>query len=168
MKLLRFGHVLGGALLVTGTSIGAGMLALPVISSLGGFFPSIVVYFVSWAIMSATGLLFLEISIDMTKDANIISMADKYLGNAGKIFSWIVYLFLFYCLSIAYISGGAALIKSIVGDFLSINSCSLLFTLIFGLFVIRFIVWLSRRSRFCCLDCRDYQSRQIRWPTNHR
>ena len=30
-------HVLGGALLVAGTSIGAGMLGLPVVTGVGGF-----------------------------------------------------------------------------------------------------------------------------------
>lgn len=85
--------------------------------------------------MTATGLLFLEIALDMPKDSNIISMADRYLGKAGKIFSWIVYLFLFYCLSIAYISGGGALVKNLVGDYLSPNSCSLLFAIFFGFFV---------------------------------
>jgi len=135
MKLLSFGHILGGALLVAGTSIGAGMLALPVVSCLGGFFSSIFIYLISWTIMSFTGLLFLEITLDMSKDSNIISMADKYLGKLGKIFSWIIYLFLFYCLSVAYISGGGALIKSLVGNYLSLNTCSLLFAIIFGIFV---------------------------------
>jgi len=135
MKILHHGHVLGGALLVAGTSIGAGMLALPVVSAMGGFFPSLIIYIISWAIMSATGMLFLEIALDMRKDSNIISMADRYLGKGGKTFSWIVYLFLFYCLSIAYISGGGALLKSVVGDSLTLSSCSLIFAVVFGCFI---------------------------------
>lgn len=135
MKLLHFGHILGGALLIAGTSIGAGMLGLPIVSAPGGFFPSLIVYIISWAVMSATGLLFLEIALNMKKDSNIISMADKYLKRGGKIFSWIVYLFLFYCLSVAYVSNGGAFINSLFGGHLSLEISLLLFVLFFGLFV---------------------------------
>lgn len=135
MKILKHGHVLGGALLVAGTSIGAGMLALPIVSAAGGFLPAILIYIICWAVMTATGLLYLELALDMRKDSNIISMASRYLGRSGKVFSWIIYLFLFYCLSVAYISGGGVFIKSLVGDFLSLELSALVFVIIFGLFV---------------------------------
>jgi tyrosine-specific transport protein len=99
------GSVLGGSLLVAGTSIGGGMLALPVLTSLAGFLPSIVVYFFCWLFMASTGLLFLEISQWMKGEANIVSMAERTLGKPGKYFSWAIYLFLFYCLTVAYMVG---------------------------------------------------------------
>jgi tyrosine-specific transport protein len=99
------GSVLGGSLLVAGTSIGGGMLALPVLTSLAGFMPSIVIYLLCWLFMASTGLLFLEISQWMRGEANIISMAERILGRAGKYFAWVVYLFLFYCLTVAYMVG---------------------------------------------------------------
>ena len=37
-------RIVGGTLLVAGTSIGAGMLALPVVTALGGFFPAFFIY----------------------------------------------------------------------------------------------------------------------------
>ncbi len=132
----NFIKILGGALLVAGTSVGAGMLALPVVSAMGGFFPSILIYVVTWIVMTATGFLYLEIALNMPKDSNIISMAEKYLGKTGKVFSWIVYIFLFYCLSIAYISGGAGLIQSVFSN-LSLNVAALIFVLFFGFFVYR-------------------------------
>ncbi len=135
MKILKHAHILGGAFLVAGTSIGAGMLALPIVSAMGGFFPAIVVYLICWAVMTATGLLYLEIALDMRKDSNIISMASRYLGRSGKVFSWIIYLFLFYCLSVAYISGGGAFIKSLAGDYLSLSAAALIFTILFSIFV---------------------------------
>ncbi|NGX44712.1 MAG: hypothetical protein K1060chlam3_00887, partial [Candidatus Anoxychlamydiales bacterium] len=44
MKKLKFqpGSVLGGMLLIAGSCIGAGMLGLPVLLGLTGFFPSII------------------------------------------------------------------------------------------------------------------------------
>jgi tyrosine-specific transport protein len=137
MKIKNFGHILGGALLVAGTSIGAGMLALPVVTSLGGFWPSILIYLISYVIMISSGFLYLEIAIGMPKDSNIISMSSKYLGNKGKVFSWIVYLFLFYCLSIAYLSVGGSLIKALFLDKISLNTAILIYVLIFGFIVYR-------------------------------
>lgn len=107
------GNVFGGALLVAGTSIGGGMLALPVLTSLAGFIPSFVAYFLCWLFMASTGLLFLEISQWMKGEANIVSMAQKTIGKGGKIFAWIVYLFLFYCLTVAYMVGCGNIILEI-------------------------------------------------------
>lgn len=96
-------NVLVGALLVAGTSIGGGMLALPVLTSVTGFIPSLFIYLLCWLFMASTGLLFLEITQWMHKEANIVSMAQRTLGKGGKIAAWILYLFLFYSLNIAYI-----------------------------------------------------------------
>ncbi|MBA3957789.1 MAG: tyrosine transporter [Parachlamydiaceae bacterium] len=98
----RFGVTIG-ALLVAGTSIGGGMLALPILTSVTGFVPSLFIYLLCWLFMASTGLLFLEITQWMHKEANIISMANFTLGRAGKIAAWVLYLFLFYSLNIAYI-----------------------------------------------------------------
>ncbi len=103
-------------MLVAGTAIGAGMLALPVATSLAGFIPSCVVFLACWLFMLATGLLFLEISLWLPKDANIVSMADHMLGKLGRIACALVYLFLFYCLTVAYSAGGGGFITAIVGE----------------------------------------------------
>ncbi len=110
------GSTFHGILLVAGTSIGGGMLALPVLTSLGGFLPSITVYFFCWLFMTCTGLLFLEISLWMHKDANIVSMSERTLGFWGKAFAWVLYLFLFYSLSVAYIVGCGDLISQFAGN----------------------------------------------------
>ncbi|MBA2728368.1 MAG: tyrosine transporter [Parachlamydiaceae bacterium] len=108
------GTILKGALLVAGTSIGGGMLALPVLTSLGGFLPSIVVYLFCWMFMTATGLLFVELALSMDKGVNLISMSQRTLGWGGKALSWILYLGLFYCLSVAYIVGCANLLSQLL------------------------------------------------------
>ncbi len=131
--------LLGGALLVTGTAIGAGMLALPVATCLGGFVPACLIYLICWLFMAAAGLLLLEICLWMPEDANIISMASHLLGPAGKLVSWVLYIFLFYCLMIAYTSGGGnfmgLVIEKLTGYAVP-RWCSLaLFVVIFGLIV---------------------------------
>lgn len=120
-------RIIGGTLLVAGTSIGAGMLALPVVTALGGFLPAFFIYLLCWAFMSCTGLLLLELCLKLPPDANLVSMAAAYLGKPGKYFAWALYLFLFYCLTIAYISGGSGLLNDWLGGKLPLWSTELIF-----------------------------------------
>ncbi|WP_249274147.1 aromatic amino acid transport family protein [Parachlamydia sp. AcF125] len=121
-----------GTLLIAGTSVGGGMLALPVLTSLGGFVPSLVIYLLCWLFMASTGLLFLEISLWMGKESNIVSMAEQTLGFPGKMVAWIVYLFLFYCLTVAYIVGCGDLVVNLFSNSLSEWMGSLLFVACFA------------------------------------
>ena len=113
MKLMNRELIIG-ILLVAGTCIGGGMLALPVLTSLGGFIPSMVIFFLCWLFMAGTGLLFLEVCHWMDGDTNIVSMAGKTLGRKGKVFAWLLYLFMFYCLTLAYIVGCGNLVTQIL------------------------------------------------------
>lgn len=110
----RPGSLFGGTLLVAGTCIGGGMLALPVFTSLGGFVPSLFLYFVCWAFMACTGLLYLEVCQWMGVETNIISMAEYTLGRPGKLFAWAIYIFLFYSLTVAYIVGCGNLVTQVL------------------------------------------------------
>lgn len=114
----RFGHLFGGTLLVAGTSIGVGMLALPVATSAGGFVPAVFIYLLCWIFMLCTGLLILEACNWCPKDANLITLANSLLGKSGKICCWILYLFLFTCLMVAHVASGGNVVNEISGDFI--------------------------------------------------
>lgn len=109
------GHVVGGTLLIAGTTIGVGMLALPVATGSGGFIPSMIIYLICWAFMLCTGLLLLEVSLWMPKDTSFISMAEKILGPVGRNIFWVVYLFLFVTVMIAHAAGGGSVLLDITG-----------------------------------------------------
>ena len=116
MHLLKSrGSVFGGTLLIAATTIGVGMLALPIATGGGGFFPAISIYLVCWLFMLCTGLLLLEVCLWLPKDANLISMAGKLLGPIGQGVCWIVYLFLFITVMIAHVAGGGEILQSILG-----------------------------------------------------
>jgi len=108
------------------------MLALPVATCLGGFFPSAVIYLLSWLFTAATGLLLLEICLWLPQDANLISMGGHLLGKTGKVINWLLYLFLFYSLTIAYIAGGGGFFQAITNGYLSSSEAMIIFTVIFG------------------------------------
>jgi tyrosine-specific transport protein len=85
--------------------------------------------------MMSTGLLFLEISLWLGKDANIISMAEYTLGKWGKYIAWGLYLFLFYCLTLAYIVGAGNLFVEAMNGSLTNWQAQIFFLLLFAPFV---------------------------------
>lgn len=104
--------MIGGILFIPATAIGAGMLALPVVSGFAGFWPTILCFVFYWILMTYSALLMVEVNLWMAKPAsNMITMASVTLGNGGKAVSWLAYLFLLYALTTAYLAGSGAMIK---------------------------------------------------------
>ena len=133
------GSFLGGILLVAGCCIGAGMLGLPALSATAGFIPSLFLFILCWLFMVCTGLLLLEVNLWFDKDVSIISMVGITLGKIGQGLSWLLYLFLFYSLMVAYIAASGMLFSDFVQDIVGINISpwlgSLIFTIIFGILI---------------------------------
>jgi tyrosine-specific transport protein len=102
---------MSGVLLISGTCIGAGMLALPVVTGASGFWPFMGINTLCWLFMLATGLLFLEATLWMHEGANVLSMAERFLGPIGKWAGGASFLFLYYCLMVSYISGVTPLLS---------------------------------------------------------
>jgi tyrosine-specific transport protein len=134
VKASPAGSMLGAILLITGSCVGAGMLALPIVTGLAGFFPSLVMFLIAWAFMLLSALLMIEINGWFKEQVNIISMAGHSLGQLGRSLSWVLYLFLFYALSVAYISGSGSLASTMLSKFISIPSWlgGLFFVVLFG------------------------------------
>lgn len=126
------GHVIGGSLLISATTIGVGMLALPVATGPGGFWPSIIIYFLCWAFMLCTGLLLLEVCSWMPPESNLITMANRLLGRAGKIICWLVYLFLFETVMIAHVAGGGSITSEIFSGGLGLIPSMIFYVLLFS------------------------------------
>jgi tyrosine-specific transport protein len=131
--------LLGGILLVAGTTIGAGMLALPVVTGFAGFIPSSLLLIAFWIFMTFTALLVLEVNLWMEPHINMISMARKTLGKWGEGVSWITYLFLLYSLTTAYIAGSGPIVLDIIEAFTGFHAEPWMgpipLLLIFGFFV---------------------------------
>lgn len=135
------GSIIGGSLLIAGSCIGAGMLALPILTGLSGFFPSLVMFFCAWLFMTTTALLMVEINGWFSEQVNIVSMAGHSLGRFGRMVSWTLYLFLFYALLVAYISGSGSLFSTFFKSKIPIWGGSLFFVVLFG-----YVVYLGTRA----------------------
>jgi tyrosine-specific transport protein len=147
-KLNRF---VGAVLLVSGTTIGAGMLALPASSGFSGFLPSLILMTAIWLFMMATAFYLLEVNLRFPGESNIISMIHKTLGKGSEAFAWILYLLLLYALLSAYIVGCGQLLSEftavIFKNSLPLWLLSVGISVFFGFFVFFgtvLIDWLNR------------------------
>ena len=103
---------IGCILILIGTSIGAGMLAMPLASSIITFPTAMVLLFCAWWVMSLTGLFILEVNLKMPKSRTHFStMAKATTGSLGQAIAWISTLCLFYSLISAYTAGNSSLIQ---------------------------------------------------------
>ncbi|NAW64187.1 tyrosine transporter TyrP [Photobacterium halotolerans] len=98
----------GSTLIIAGTTIGAGMLALPLASAGLGFTTATLTMVGIWALMVYTALLMLEVHQHADPSATLHSLAKELLGTKGQIVANIAMMFLFYALCAAYIAGGGA------------------------------------------------------------
>ncbi len=147
-------RLIGGILLIIGTSIGGGMLALPISNSTIGFFGSTLLLIAAWIIMTVGALAILEVNLWFASGSNLPSMAQNTLGKTGKIITWIAYLFLLYALLSAYISGGSDVFQALfhqIGIFMPDWLSTLVFVFIFGSIVysgIRAVDYTNRALMF--------------------
>lgn len=108
-------RLFGAVLLVAGTSIGAGMLGLPVMMAKLGFVYSVAVIFAIWALMCFSGLLVLEVNLWFKDDISYISMATRLLGSWGKWLTGGAFLLLLYALMVAYLMSGSSFVLHLIG-----------------------------------------------------
>lgn len=143
--------MLGGVLLITGTSIGGGMLGLPIATANGGILNSILLLIGCWILMTFTALLTLEVNLCFPKHSNVISMAKATLGKPGAVICWTIYLFFLYAIVSAYIAGGQDVLHgllNVAGVNIPIWLCGIIFVFAFGTVVSAGIKHVDILNRF--------------------
>lgn len=122
--------IIGGILLIIGTSIGAGMLALPVATAAGGFYHSLLLFVAIWAVTVLGAYFILEVNLWLPDNTNLISMARKTLGKTGEFITWVCFLLLLYSLLSAYTAGGTDLLHTLL-LYANINTPHILDSIVF-------------------------------------
>lgn len=141
------GSVLGAVALVTGSTIGAGMLALPAVTAGGGFLPSSGVMTIVWSVLTLQALLIAEVNLAVTKDrrlrrenmdtvVSLRQMAADTLGPWGGRLTSTVYLFLTYTLIVAYVAKGGEMMHMLSMDSVPPAAGGILFSAILGSFLL--------------------------------
>jgi tyrosine-specific transport protein len=147
---MTIGKFFGSILLIIGTSIGGGMLALPVATAAGGFYYSVLAFIFCWFIMTAGAFLILEVLQPLPQGSNMISLARHYLGKPGEMVVWLFYLALLYSLVGAYISGGTDVLNNALQQFniqLPLSMVSAIYTLTFSFIIYKGIHWVDYVNR---------------------
>ena len=134
----------GGAMIIAGTVIGAGMLANPTATSGVWFAGSLIVLLYTWFSMLSSGLMILEVNTHYPHGASFDTMVKDLLGPAWNVINGVAVAFVLYLLTYAYIFVGGDLtakgLGSAVGSDVSLTVGQLVF---FG--ILAFCVWASAR-----------------------
>ncbi len=137
-KVLVDQKVIGGILLITGTCLGGGILALPISNASTGLIISSGYLFAVWFMMTVCSYLILEVNLLFKPGTNLLTMAGATLGRVGQILTAITYFALLYNLLSAYITGGSGIfltVFNILGININDNIAALIFVSIFGYIV---------------------------------
>lgn len=129
------GSLSSAILLVAGTTIGAGILAIPAVTQESGFLASSVACILCWIFMVTTGLLIAEVNVNTMCElgsggVSLVSMAKRTLGVAGVQFSCWSYIFIHYALLIAYVARSSDILTNFLG--IPLWESATLFSLVFG------------------------------------
>ena len=102
------------ALFVTGATVGAGLLALPVQTGLAGTIPSVIGFFLAWGLMLSTGFVLSDNFADTGQ--SIKDLPSLFELSFGQWSKWIVipsYLLVFYGVMVAYLCGSGSVLTSL-------------------------------------------------------
>ncbi|OIT25430.1 aromatic amino acid transport family protein [Glaesserella parasuis] len=131
---------LGSTLIVAGTTIGAGMLAMPLTSAGIGFGFTFLLLVALWLLLCFSALLFVEVYQTVDSDAGLGTLAEKYYGTFGRVVSTTVLIVFLYAILSAYVSGGSSLLAAFLPTIIDVETTTrisgVIFTLVFGVFII--------------------------------
>jgi tyrosine-specific transport protein len=128
---------IGGAFLVVGTTIGAGMLSLPLITAACGLPTAILLTAISWSVMYYTGLKLIKVCAKQEVGVNYTSLIREKMPKSLQIIFTTVYLLLLYSLMAAYTTEGASLVHLVSQSQTRVVSLdAITFILLFGSLVL--------------------------------
>lgn len=137
---------LSNSFLIIGNTVGSGILALPLVTAVYGFIPSVGMLIFAWFVMSYSAKLLLECSYWVNDKEHLVSILSKTLSAPSRAAVSILYVSMMYGLLVAYISISADLIQTIIK--LPYYSLVIGFTVIFGIVVFYTLDILDRYNRY--------------------
>lgn len=106
--------LVGSALIVAGTALGAGMLAIPmVLAQFGLLWGTLLMLFI-WSGTTYAALLLLEASCKVGGGVSMNAIARQTLGKSGQFVTNALLYALLICLLMAYIIGAGDLVQQVV------------------------------------------------------
>ena len=125
-----------------GTSVGAGMFSLPIVSSGMWFNWSLLLLIFTWFCMFHSSLMILETNLNFPPGSSFDTFVKATLGRRWNTFNGLTLMFVLYILTYAYISGGGSIVSHTLERGLGLSLPPMLAGLLFA-FGLAFIVWSS-------------------------
>lgn len=128
----------GSALIVAGTTIGAGMVSMPLTSAGMGFGFTLLLLLLLWALLSYSALLFVEVYQKAPRlDAGIATLAEQYFGIAGRSLATLALVVFMYAILTVYVLMSSDLISTVLPALKEHGkTISVIFTVFFGIFIV--------------------------------
>ncbi|OOF52259.1 tryptophan permease [Rodentibacter trehalosifermentans] len=142
--------LLGGAMIIAGTAIGAGMLANPTSTAGVWFIGSLLALIYTWFCMTTSGLMILEANLNYPTGASFDTIVKDLLGKGWNVINGLSVAFVLYILTYAYITSGGGITQSLLNQVLNYSSSaveidrtwgSLIFCIVLAAFV-----WVSTKA----------------------
>ncbi|KAL0459077.1 UNVERIFIED_CONTAM: Tyrosine-specific transport protein [Sesamum latifolium] len=129
------GSLSSSIFLVAGTTVGAGILAIPAVTQEAGFLASAIICILCWIFMVVSGLLIAEVNVNTMCElgsggVSLVSMAKRTLGNVGVQVACWSYIFIHYALLVAYVARSSDILTNFLG--IPLWEMATLFSLLFG------------------------------------
>ncbi|WP_417348213.1 amino acid permease [Ferrimonas sp.] len=137
--------ILGGAMIIAGTAIGAGMLSLPVMSAGMWFGWSTIILALCCYCCYSSAMYLAEANLNYHPGASYATMARDTLGRTGALVALCTVGFVSYILCYAYISGGSSVLASSLEAGFGLSLSNWQAGLVFGI-VLGAIVLLGSRA----------------------
>jgi tyrosine-specific transport protein len=142
---------IGAILLVAGTCIGSGMIALPMVLAKLGLIPSILLMGMIWFIMYYTSLVNLELNLQAGHGLSLGALGRYFSGRTAELIGTMSLKLLSYSLLAVFIYGGSSILKELIASkmvveysFNNIATCYALLSITLLLLPIKLIDYLNR------------------------
>lgn len=150
MEQQKSPSLIGGAMIIAGTAIGAGMLANPTSTAGVWFIGSILALIYTWFCMTTSGLMILEANLHYPTGSSFDTIVKDLLGKGWNVINGLSVAFVLYILTYAYITSGGGITQNLLNQAfgggesaveISRTSGSLIFCLVLAAFV-----WVSTKA----------------------
>ncbi len=138
---------IGGIFLIAGTTVGAGILGLPLAASMIGLWPSILIMIGIWLLMYKGGIVHQAIN---SKGHTLTDILKKEFGKPLEISGILTLYGLFYALLCAYMTGASSVIVQALPNF-SEQIIQFAFTFLLGGMMMVGMNSLDRVNRLLCM-----------------
>ena len=112
----------GAIMLVAGTCIGSGMIALPMVLAKVGLIPSLLLMLVIWFFMYYTSLINLELNLQADQGLTLGELGRRFSGRTAEWVGSLSLQILSYSLLTVFIYGGSSIMQQLLQSKLSIDA----------------------------------------------